>query len=118
MVLQGADGEVPAWSIPAGGRESGEDLAACCRRETLEETGYEVEVGPELCVKRSRDGAEPVEVHCFLVRVSGGRLRIQDPDGLIRAVAWKSRGEIERLRLSFPEDRDALVGWAARPEGM
>lgn len=31
------------WMIPGGGLEPGEDEAACCVREVLEETGYRIE---------------------------------------------------------------------------
>ena len=34
------------WMIPGGGREPGEDEAACCVREVAEETGYIIEPSP------------------------------------------------------------------------
>ena len=33
---------------------------------------------------------------------------INDPDGLIHEVAWKSAKDLEDLELSFPEDRSFL----------
>lgn len=35
------------WSVPGGGLEAGESAAEAARRETLEETGYRVAIGPQ-----------------------------------------------------------------------
>ena len=36
--------EVLCWDVPGGGVEPGESLVEACRREMLEETGWEIEV--------------------------------------------------------------------------
>ncbi|KIL51669.1 phosphohydrolase [Jeotgalibacillus alimentarius] len=41
-----------AWAVPSGGIESGETPEACCIREVMEETGYEVEIIDHLFVKK------------------------------------------------------------------
>ena len=114
MVLQRRPGEEPRWSLPGGGREPGEDFAQCCRREVLEETGYDVEVGAELWVKRTRDANRPgwVEVHCFSAEIRGRRPHADDPDGLVLDVAWQAAADIARLPLCYPEDLPALLGAA------
>jgi len=38
------------WSIPGGQQEPGETLVQCCRRETLEETGIEIDPGPVIAL--------------------------------------------------------------------
>ena len=44
VVLLQRRGDNGYWSIPGGAMEPGEDIATCCRRETFEETGIEVEI--------------------------------------------------------------------------
>ncbi|TDQ40680.1 NUDIX domain-containing protein [Aureibacillus halotolerans] len=102
MVLQGKPEEEKKWSVPSGGKEGTETFEECCRREVLEETGYDVRVVEKLHTKKN----EWAEVHYFLVKVIGGTpTTSNDPDGLIYDVAWKSLNDIDALVLSFPEDR-------------
>lgn len=109
MVLQGKRGEMFKWSVPSGQLESGEDFLKCCLREAREETGFDISVHRELFVKRGHSYGIEVEVHYFLAEVIGGSLCIQDPDGLIHEIGWKSAGEIMDIDLAFPEDRDFLL---------
>jgi len=57
------------WSIPGGAVEIGETLEACVAREMLEETGFEVEVGPviEVLDRITHDDASRVLYHFVLV---------------------------------------------------
>ncbi|MEN1969080.1 hypothetical protein WMZ97_13525 [Lentibacillus sp. N15] len=48
-------------------------------------------------------------MHYFEVEKIGGCLAIEDPDHLIFEVDWKSADEIEKLDLSFEEDRKFLL---------
>jgi 8-oxo-dGTP diphosphatase len=69
------------WSIPGGAVEIGETLEASVAREMLEETGFEVEVGPviEVLDRITRDESSRVLYHFVLVdylcRPIGGELR-------------------------------------------
>ena len=69
------------WSIPGGAVEIGETLEACVAREMLEETGFEVEVGPvvEVLDRISHDDSSRVLYHFVLVDYLcwpiGGELR-------------------------------------------
>lgn len=110
MVLQGKPHEDKKWSVPAGGLEAGETIEECCIREMAEETGYSAEVGEKIYVKEQvGDEFDRVEVHYFLATIIGGEMKIQDPDGLIHDIAWKTREDLESLDLGFPEDRKFLL---------
>jgi len=57
------------WSLPGGAVEVGETLEACLIREMLEETGFEVSVGPviEVIDRITRDEEGRVMYHFVLV---------------------------------------------------
>jgi ADP-ribose pyrophosphatase YjhB (NUDIX family) len=98
MVKQGKPEESKTWSVPSGGKMPEESYEECCIREVFEETGYKVIVKDKILVKQ-------VIVHYFIVEIIGGEEKIQDPDGLIYEISWKSYDELSQLELSFEEDR-------------
>ena len=81
------------WSLPGGHLELGESLAEAVRREVLEETGVEVEVGPlvEAFDRVHRDEAGRVRYHFvivdFLCRPVGGAVQAGDDAADARWVA-------------------------------
>lgn len=113
MVLQGQPNEEKRWTVPSGQQELHESLEACCVREVAEETGYRVRVLPKIWEKHGYTYGREVEVHYFQIVITGGTGEAQDPDGLIYAVEWKTVDELRTLNLSFPEDREPLIAWAA-----
>ncbi|WP_100011570.1 NUDIX hydrolase [Lentibacillus sediminis] len=112
MVLQGTPEESKKWAVPSGGKAEGETFRACCLREIEEETGYIAEIREDLKVKQalSNEHSISIEVHYFMVQLTGGEMKIQDPDELIYEIAWKSAEEIRNLELTYPEDREFLLG--------
>jgi 8-oxo-dGTP pyrophosphatase MutT (NUDIX family) len=96
--LQGKPEEEKKWSIPSGGKETHESFEACCIREVLEETGYEVMIKREVYRKETTE----VEVAYFKVAIVGGQMIIADPDELIYEIAWKTKEEINGLTVTYP----------------
>lgn len=109
LVLQGKPNEKKVWSVPSGAKKANETFEECCMREIKEETGYDVRVIKPLFKKIGTTNGIDVEVLYFEVEVIGGEANIQDPDGLIYEIAWKSIDEIKDIELSFPEDRQFLI---------
>lgn len=109
MVLQGKPEEEKRWSVPSGGIEKGETFEQCCSRETWEETGYKVAVGEQVHEKSGESYGIAYTVRYFACDVIGGTPAIQDPDGLIHDVAWKSADDLRALSLCFPEDLPFLL---------
>ena len=85
------------WTLPGGGLDFGEDPADGARREVLEETGYDVEVGGLLGIRSAV--LEPVAT------ISGHR---------VQTVAILFRGEIigGTLLIEFEGSTD-LAAWIA-----
>jgi ADP-ribose pyrophosphatase YjhB (NUDIX family) len=109
MVLQGKPEEEKRWSVPSGGRENDESLENCYIREVLEETGHEINVVEKLTGKQGKHGSVEYVVTYFEVEIVDGTPKIQDPDGLIYDIAWKSIEQIKETKLSFPEDEIFLI---------
>ncbi|WP_041967662.1 NUDIX hydrolase [Mesobacillus selenatarsenatis] len=109
MVRQGKKDEEKLWAVPAGGKEDGETFEQCCIREVLEETGYEAEIVRQLFVKTGVFFGVEVKVQYFEIKIIGGDLRIQDPDGLIHEIAWKKVSEMSKSDFGFKEDREFLM---------
>jgi ADP-ribose pyrophosphatase YjhB (NUDIX family) len=101
MVLQGKPEEEKSWSVPSGGREHCESFEECCVREVLEETGYQIIIKQMIYNKNDI-------VYYFLAEIIGGNPCIQDPDGLIHEISWKSIEDLKGLQFSFEEDRELL----------
>lgn len=109
MVRQGKEDEEKLWAVPAGGKESGETFEQCCIREVLEETGYETEIVRQLFMKTGVISGVKVKVQYFEIKVTGGEIQIQDPDGLIHEIAWKKVSEMSETDFCFKEDREFLM---------
>ncbi|MFD0871261.1 NUDIX hydrolase [Paenibacillus residui] len=116
MVLQGKPEEKKVWSVTSGGQEEGETLEECCIREIHEETGYRAKVIRKLFEKKGTHLQTEFTVTYYEVEKVGGAAAIQDPDGLIYEVAWKSASELEDLELAFPEDRSFLLDYLKQIE--
>lgn len=117
MVLEGTTEEDGKWSIPTGGLEKDESFEECVLREIEEETGYTAEILSKIKVKKGvyKHLNLAYEVHYFAVKIIGGGAKIQDPDELIRDIAWKPAEEVSMLELSYPEDRSELLTFLTSP---
>ncbi|MDQ8735813.1 NUDIX hydrolase [Paenibacillus sp. LHD-38] len=108
LMVQGKD--LIEWAIPSGGLEKYETLEECCVREVKEETGYDVEVVKEIFVKNKQTASGiKVKTHYFEVKLIGGQQRIDDPDGIIHNVGWKSLDDVMECKHAYPEDQDFLI---------
>ena len=91
------------WTFPGGAVELGEPVREAVRREVLEETGLEIEVGEVALVldSVSRDPEGRVQYHYviidFYARPVGGALR---PGSDVSDVRWASRRDVESLPMT------------------
>jgi 8-oxo-dGTP pyrophosphatase MutT (NUDIX family)/phosphohistidine phosphatase SixA len=97
------------WSFPKGKLEPGEHPAAAAVRETAEETGLHVRLGPPLPVQRYSRGRRMKTVRYWTARVVGDDdVSLYRPNDEIDRVAWVPVDEAEE-RLTYPMDRELLA---------
>ena len=103
LIRRGKPPGVGLWTVPGGGVEIGETLAAACAREVKEETGLEVKVGKlvEVVERVSKDEGGEILYHYiildFLAEVVGGMLQAGSDVSDARFFAWP---ELKSLTLT------------------
>jgi 8-oxo-dGTP diphosphatase len=91
------------WSLPGGAVETGETLIHAVQRETLEETGLEIEPLSvvEIFERIMLDQAGKAEYHYVLIdylcRVTGGALA---PGDDVSQTQWVDRADLGRYRIT------------------
>jgi ADP-ribose pyrophosphatase YjhB (NUDIX family) len=92
------------WSFPSGYVDAGEPVLAAARREVLEETGLDVEVGRLVGVYDSPN--RPVVYVVYAGRVLGGELRAREE---VQAVGYFDPAALPEL--AFEHDGRILADW-------
>ncbi|WP_412731090.1 NUDIX hydrolase [Dyella aluminiiresistens] len=115
MVEEEVNGRL-AYNQPAGHLDDGESLVAAAARETLEETGWTVEITTLVGVHqwRSTEHGEAVMRFSFAARALSHEPARPLDDG-IRQALWLTRDEIEALgdRLRSPLVLLSIDAWLA-----
>lgn len=95
------------WTLPKGKAEPGEEDVATARREVVEETGLDCELGPELARIRyaDRDGRPKVVRYWAMSPRDGGAEFV--PNREVDQIAWLPVGEAA-TRLTYDRDRPVL----------
>jgi ADP-ribose pyrophosphatase YjhB (NUDIX family) len=103
LIRRGIEPGYGLWGYPGGFLELGETVEEGAIRETLEETGYRVELGPAVGIY-SRPHAGVV-VLVFAARVVGGAPQLSAETLEVRAFAPEA---LPWSELAFPTVREAL----------
>ncbi|MDP2662429.1 MAG: NUDIX hydrolase [Dehalococcoidia bacterium] len=109
LLRRGLEPRRGTWTFPAGYMELGESAEEAARRETMEETGLEVEIGSLLNVYSRPEVGVVVIVYC--ARVVGGE-PVLGPETL--ELSMFSPQDIPWDDLSFLSTRWALADWVNR----
>lgn len=111
LLLRRRKQPVGLWENPGGMLEPGEDFVRCARRETLEETGLEVEPGePWWARVEGWHGPDDPELYAgvgFIARHPGSEVRLED--SAHDACRWVTETEWRSSRTWYTsEESDAL----------
>ncbi len=98
LVKRGKEPQKGRWSVPGGSVELGETLTEAAAREVREETGLDVDIGPELWsfTTPTADG-RMYEIHDFAATVTGGELVAGDDADDVR---WVSPDELHDFHVT------------------
>lgn len=104
------------WSVPGGGMDFGSDAPSNLKREFMEETGLEIEVGKFLCVHEFlKPPLHAIELF-FEVEMNGGKLHLGiDPElesqnQILSEIAWMSLKDLKNI----PQDSIHQVFWGIK----
>lgn len=78
LVKRGRDPGKGLWAVPGGKVRRGEPMAEAARREVLEETGLEIEVGEVIWVGEHLSEQHHIVLIDFVGTVTGGTLKAAD----------------------------------------
>lgn len=113
FVQRGEDPGKGLWGLPGGFVETGETVEAALTREILEETGYEIEIGPLVGVWSFFNESKKISGVAIIyeTRVIGGTLQIAS-DSI--AAKWVTYEQAQDYSLAFETHREALRVWHSR----
>lgn len=78
LVQRGRDPGRGLWAVPGGKVRRGEPMKAAARREVLEETGLEIEVGDVVWVGEHIDDDHHIVLVDYSAKLLGGELEASD----------------------------------------
>ena len=107
--------DVPIWVLPGGGIDSGESAEQAAARETLEETGYRVEVISHVAEYHPINRLS-AQTSTFLCKIVGGEPRISDETADLRFFSLNELPkELFFLHRDWLNDARTASGFVQKP---
>ncbi len=91
------------WEFPGGKLKGTETLAECCRREVLEETGIEIEVGRCFSIVQHSFTHFRITLHAFHCRYTNGRAAPRSSQKIL----WVRLKDLEKY--AFPKANKKII---------
>lgn len=92
------------WEFPGGKRDADEDLAACLRRELMEELGARFTVGEKVDTIRWDYPDRTVVLHFYRCRVESGAIEPRES----QAMVWVAAPDLSGYHFP-PADRELIT---------
>lgn len=105
LLVKNKSGDSAYWSIPGGAVEAGETLEEAVKRETKEETGFDIDITGLFSVREvffTERGHHAV-LFTFHAEIIGGEMKVSDPDHEIEEVRWMDLQTANDLMTYLPD---------------
>jgi A/G-specific adenine glycosylase len=91
------------WEFPGGKQKTTESLAECCRREILEETGLEIEIGKRFSIVSHSFSHFRITLHAFHCRFLRGKAAPRAS----QKIRWVRISELSQY--AFPKANKTII---------
>jgi mutator protein MutT len=110
LLRRGIEPSIGKWTFPGGYVDLGETPAQCALRETREEVGMNVSLGPLLGVYA--DAKDPLAIIIVYLAEPGSEPPAVSPEAT--EVRYFASADLPWPQLAFPTTREALASWTSR----
>jgi len=119
LMVRNRSGDSSYWSLPGGAVEPGETLEQAVKRETKEESGFDIEITSLYSVREAffAEAGHHALLFTFRAYIVSGKMEASDPDDDIMEVKWVDIHTANEILANYPvkmsiSSEESAVGYS------